>query len=253
MDHPLIVSWGGGVNSTAIVVEMKRRGVTPDCILFADTQAEKPETYAFRDLFDRWLAAVEMPLTTRVQSASMYPSLEAECLTKKTMPSIVFGFRSCSDKYKLRPQKEYLKRRYGKLEGLTLAIGYGFDERRRAENAARAPEKYARIYPLIEWRWGREECIDAIQAAGLPIPVKSACFFCPSSTKLDVRRLAREHPELAERALAMERDATAATTAKGLGRHWSWREVIAADERVLSVMPPDTVSAACGCWDGGDE
>ena len=35
------------------------------------------------------------------------------------------------------------------------------------------------IYPLIEWGWDREECKRQIAAAGLPVPPKSSCIFCP--------------------------------------------------------------------------
>ena len=32
----------------------------------------------------------------------------------------------------------------------------------------------------MEWGWDRDRCIRAIQEAGLPLPGKSSCFFCPS-------------------------------------------------------------------------
>jgi hypothetical protein len=46
-DWPLVVAYGLGVNSTAMLVEFARRSITPDLILFADTGGEKPETYAY--------------------------------------------------------------------------------------------------------------------------------------------------------------------------------------------------------------
>lgn len=42
---PCIVCYGGGVDSTAMLTAMKREGVTPDLILFADTGGEKPSTH----------------------------------------------------------------------------------------------------------------------------------------------------------------------------------------------------------------
>src|SRR5262249_31380661 len=44
---PLVVAYGAGVNSTAMLVEFARRGIRPDLVLFADTSAEKPETYEY--------------------------------------------------------------------------------------------------------------------------------------------------------------------------------------------------------------
>ncbi|QDU97641.1 hypothetical protein Pla8534_54920 [Lignipirellula cremea] len=42
---PLVVAYGLGVDSTAMLIGLQRRGVRPDLILFANTGGEKPETY----------------------------------------------------------------------------------------------------------------------------------------------------------------------------------------------------------------
>lgn len=52
---PLVVSYGMGVDSTALLVGLAARGIRPDAILFADTGAERPETYAYLAPFNRWL------------------------------------------------------------------------------------------------------------------------------------------------------------------------------------------------------
>lgn len=44
-DVPLMIAYGGGVNSAAMLVGCKQRGIRPDAIVFADTGDEKPETY----------------------------------------------------------------------------------------------------------------------------------------------------------------------------------------------------------------
>jgi 3'-phosphoadenosine 5'-phosphosulfate sulfotransferase (PAPS reductase)/FAD synthetase len=51
---PLVVSFGGGVNSAAMLVGMKERGITPSLIIFADTGGEKPETYSFVSQMSEW-------------------------------------------------------------------------------------------------------------------------------------------------------------------------------------------------------
>ncbi|MDG9927457.1 MULTISPECIES: hypothetical protein [unclassified Pseudomonas] len=51
---PVVVAYGAGTNSTALLVEMVRLGEPVDAILFADTGGERPETYAYRDLFSDW-------------------------------------------------------------------------------------------------------------------------------------------------------------------------------------------------------
>lgn len=249
MNDILVVAWGGGVNSTAILAGYRERGILPDCILFADTGGEKPETYTYLEAMQQWAARAGFPEIVTVRNDGLYGTLENECLSKHTMPAIVFGWKTCSEKYKIRPQKKYLKERYKDLSRIVMAIGYDADEERRAGNAQKTEDKFRRSFPLIEWGWGREECKEAIVRAGLSVPQKSACFFCPSSTKPEVRWLAREHPDLAERAILMENNASAAHTAKGLGRHWSWGEIIKADETELRKYP-EVTPIPCGCFDG---
>ncbi len=100
---PLVVSFGGGTNSAAILIEMARRKVRPDLIMFADTGGELPETIRFVADFSAWLEAHDMPPVVTVREGRQ--TLEQEVLAANTLPSLAFGFRSCSDKYKVRPQE----------------------------------------------------------------------------------------------------------------------------------------------------
>ena len=89
-----------------------------------------------------------------------------------------------------------------------------------------ADKKYENRYPLIEdWHWTRDDCIRAIQEAGLPLPGKSSCFFCPSMKREEIEALKRQHPDLYRRALAIEENAMPhLKTVKGLGRNYAWKE-----------------------------
>jgi hypothetical protein len=86
---------------------------------------------------------------------------------------------------------------------------------------------FAYWYPLMEWLYDREKCKLVIADAGLPVPIKSACWFCPASKKHEIAWLREHHPDLLERALRIERNAEAKlTSVKGLGRSFSWREYL---------------------------
>jgi len=63
---PIIVSYGGGRNSTALLLAMLAKGIKPFAILFADTGNEKPETYEFILWFDQWLQQKGLPEITFV-------------------------------------------------------------------------------------------------------------------------------------------------------------------------------------------
>lgn len=246
----LVVAYGGGTNSTAMLVGLHERGIRPDLCLFSDTGGEKHETYDHLRSVQGWLEGINFPPVTVVRVASR--TLEEDCLKRSALPSIAYGFKSCSQRFKLEPQEKFLNNHppcrevWDAGEKVIKLIGYDADEERRAK--AYDSDKYEVQYPLIEWGWDRDACIEAIDRAGLPRPGKSACFFCPSSRPSEVRWLQRTHPDLFMRAVEMERNADL-TSVKGLGRNWSW-EALGSTEDMFD--PVHTVGQACGCFDGDD-
>ena len=100
----LLVCYGGGTDSTAELVEMSNRGVRPDLILFADTGGERPETYFYITMFSLWLAGHNMPPITVVKGSK---TLEDDCLARKALPSLAYGFKTCSQRFKAQPQDKF--------------------------------------------------------------------------------------------------------------------------------------------------
>lgn len=244
-----IVSYGAGTNSTAMLVEMVRRGEPCAAIVFADTGGERPETYAHLLEFSEWLTAHGYPeittvrQTTKVGEATV-TTLEAECLAGRRLPGIAYGFGSCSEKWKQRPFRAWLKQTG--WEDVTVCIGFDADEPHRAERGDQYDNGYAKRYPLIEWDMGRDECIAAIDAVGLKRPGKSACFYCPSSKAHEILALP---VALQERAMAMEANADL-TAIKGLGRGFAWRDLIRADAAQCKFDFVQRMETPCGCFDG---
>lgn len=75
---------------------------------------------------------------------------------------------------------------------------------RRIERVERDARENYWWYPLQSWGWTRAECVRQIEAAGLPVPVKSACYFCPGQRPHELLEMALEEPEKAWRILVME-------------------------------------------------
>jgi hypothetical protein len=264
-----VVAYGLGVDSTAMLIEFARRGIRPDRILFADTSGEKPETYAYLPVIQEYLAKVSFPAISTVRYVprrATYQTLEEQCLHTGTLPSLAYGGKSCSLKYKRVPQDRYILATYPLDEFLrrgrrvVRAIGFKAGEERRTyahvvkaigldageehrltgarqdSHDARRPSReqwldqhfFAYWYPLMDWGYDRERCQRVIASAGLPVPIKSACFYCPASKKAEIAWLKEHHPQLMERALAIERNAQAKlTSVKGLGRSFSWEGFLA--------------------------
>lgn len=262
-----MASYGGGVNSTAMLIGMHERGEAVDLILFADTGGEKPETYAYIERFSAWLVGHSMPpiqivrKTTkragRFRGADEVLTLERMCLEQKVLPSVAYGFKTCSLKFKREPQDEFLKdwipawAAWLRGESVVKLIGFDADEAYRAQPSPDGG--YRNRFPLIEWGWGREECQEAIVRAGLCVPPKSSCFFCPNMEELEILELRDRHPELLERALAMEANAVATgnSTIKGLARDLTWKQIVAYDADQQTFIPRGRKTTPCECYDGG--
>lgn len=253
-----VAAWGGGVNSTAMIVVWLLAEKPLDLILFADTGGEKPETYAYRDTFAAWIDK-RVPFYT-VKGNYRDPTLEAESLRSRTLPSLAYGFKKCSLKWKRQPQDAFCnnwdltRAAWKRGEKVVKLIGYDAGEERRAKIAS--DEKYDYCYPLIELGMDRKACVSAIVEAGLPSPPKSSCFFCPASREAEILDLSANHPDLLQRALAIEAGGMSTVTTvgegaiKGLGRSFAWRDVIATDRRQGKLFAPEI---ACDCYDEGEE
>lgn len=272
-----IVSFGGGTNSTAMIIGMYQNKIPIDLILFADTGGEQPHTYVFIETFNRWLMEHGLPEITFVQyydKDGNRLTLEQECINSKTLPSMAYGFKRCSLKHKIGTQDKYCnnyppcKAVWASGQRVHKYIGYDVGETRRIQHAAPQDainKKYEMHYPLYEWRWSREDCIHVIEQAGLPRLGKSYCFFCPSMKKAEIQALWENHPDLFQRAAELEHlAADTIKTIKGLGRSWSWESYYnefmhnrAFDEAQLTFdeLFPDSqggclCGAPCGCYDG---
>lgn len=244
-----VVSYGAGTNSTAELVEMVVREEQVDLITFADTGGERPETYAYLEMFSKWLVAHGMPPIVTVRKGGRQETLEENCHRMNMLPSVAYGFKSCSQKYKGEPQDAYCNKWEPAIEAwkagqkVVRCIGYDADEPHRAKFYE--DKKFIWRYPLLEWGMGREECIQTILRAGLPLPGKSSCFFCPNSKPHEILSLP---DDLKERAIAMERQANL-TSVKGLGRRWRWEDLIASDRDQLRLFDNNN-DIPCGCYDG---
>jgi hypothetical protein len=201
---PVVVAYGGGLDSTAMLVEMVEAGSRVDLVLFADTGSEKPETYAYVEMFYGWLRdrGVRCEIVRyepkRFKHWPPYATLDENCFTNGTLPSISFGRHSCSQKWKIEPQDAFLETwepavacwaAGGKVRKL---IGYNAgkaDGRRYAHAEGHQDPRFEYEYPLRVWGWDRPEEEERIVAAGLAVPVKSACFMCGAAKPFEIDML----------------------------------------------------------------
>lgn len=225
---PLMVAYGGGVNTIAMLVHLKRLGERPDAIVMADPGRERERTNRYRDeVANPWLRAMGWPEVTVVSLISEAPfrprahavsqrTLLQECTENRSLPSIAYGYKKCSLKYKARPATWWAERQpfaidaWARGERITRAIGYDADEDRRARPEfldGLEAKRYAPWYPLLNAGLDRDGCEALILSEGLSLPGKSACRWCPNNTLEEWRDLHDNDPEGWAEAVEMSRNA----------------------------------------------
>lgn len=200
-DAPRILSFGGGVNTVALLLLLEQREVVYEGVVFADTEGEWPETYAYLKTYVLPFCQ-ENDISFNIVHADKeklgVTSLEEWCLKNESTPSRMH--RWCTDRWKIRAIREFVRERFGRAICL---MGIDYDEVHRMHQP-----HYAQIrseYPLVEWKMTRLYCQNVIESHGWPVPSKSGCFFCPFQRNDVWRELFLTHPELYERAEFVER------------------------------------------------
>jgi len=171
-DSKYVLSYGGGVNSTALMILLVERGYELDSVIFSDTGAEHPLTYNYLAVAQRYLNDHEIPWhVVKSRNGSLYET----CKRRRVIPSQIW--RWSTRDYKITPIYAY----YRSLGGhIFQYIGIARDEVERIKSSH--VDYVTNLYPLIDLNLDREACIRVIKEAGLPVPVKSGCYFCPFNT-----------------------------------------------------------------------
>ena len=81
-------------------------------------------------------------------------------------------------------------------------MGIDYDEVRRMKPAK--VDYVTNLYPLIDYKIGREGCMNLIKKARLPIPVKSGCYMCPFNNMERWAEIYEKHPDLYKYAMKIE-------------------------------------------------
>ena len=258
---PIVVAYGGGTNSVAMLCGFRERNIKPDLIVFADTGGELPHTYDHIKMMSQktiewWGIPIEIVHKTYQKQQT---TLETDCLRNKTLPSLAYGRKACSMKYKIDPQKKYMIK-WMDAKGLTeviSSVGYDAGEGHRAHNIEAKSYGKGRVetmwYPLIQWMWRRPDCVAAIKRHGLPRVGKSSCFFCPSMKLGEIVRLRKDYPDYFERAIKLEQNMNVKGRIEGLHFGVKWSDIVAADDEQMKMFEwldeNDPAKVPCGCFE----
>lgn len=225
------VSFGGGQQSMALMVKAARGELPFRRFYFCNVgdDSEYPGTLRYVEQYAKPYAAehgLEFIELRRVMQTGPDKGQERTLLQDIRRPDsrrIPFpmrvangmpGNRACTETYKRRMVARETKRRGATPERpAQLAIGISLDEFTRATDSRIRHQ--INVHPLIDLNLRRTDCQRIIAAAGLPIPPKSACWFCPMKTPAQWLRLKQQNPALFERACQLEAEMNVRRAALG--------------------------------------
>ncbi len=216
MDPFRVLSYGGGLDSFAMLLDAIERRELPALAIFADVgdpkgkdPAEWPGTY-------HHIREVVQPLCARMGIEFLWldttrspvrgcRSLFAYFETRRILPTRLS--RLCTAAAKIERIHAYIAER---AAGRPVEMWIGF-EAGEEERARRDPHAYGRgdaswvsRFPLLERGLCRCRCEALCRRLGYAVPRKSACVFCPFSSRADFQTLRRELPETFARVAAIE-------------------------------------------------
>lgn len=229
----------GGKDSSALAVHLRDR--VPEMeYFFCDTGAELPETYEYLNKLE---VVLGKPIARLNADRGFDHWFE---VYRGTLPSP--QMRWCTRQVKIKPLEDWL--------GEDPAVSYvaiRCDERNRKGYVSTKPNIQA-VFPFIEEGIDHEGVLKILDDAGVGLPAyyewrtRSGCYFCFFQRKAEWVGLADRHPDLFERAKAIESKVLRDAGASGdvsyqdvamQGRDYTWSpgetldELIARREEIM--------------------
>lgn len=215
------ISYGGGVQSSAMVVLAVQGRIEADVALFANVgdDSEHPATLTYvRDVMTPWASGHGFTIhelhkvNTRgahkgpetLWNRIMRPESRSMPIPVRMPDTGAPGTRSCTADFKIGVVGRWLRDRGATADDpAATLIGISIDEIERAGNGRDMPYE-RREYPLLDLGLSRGGCELVIADAGLPVPPKSACFFCPYHRPQTWTEMRRDEPDLFARSQILE-------------------------------------------------
>jgi hypothetical protein len=255
-------SYGGGVQSTAALALAARGVIDFKTFLFCNVgdDSEHPATldyfYEYAGPFAERHGIAMHELQRRKRNGqveTLYGRLTREGSRSIPIPMRTNdlgapGTRSCTADFKIRLVAKWQRQHGATAERPAVAgLGISLDELQRARTAS-GFDYQTLEYPLIALRLTRQDCINVITDAGLPVPPKSSCWFCPFHTLQAWQRQREDEPELFGKSVALEALLNERRAMLGKDLMWLTRKLVPLDQatsphRQLPMFADDQADA----------
>ena len=210
-------SFGGGVQSMSALVLAAEHHIDFPLFVFSNVgdDSERAATLRYVEEYAKPYAAehgIELVEVQRIRRDGTVETLHGR-LTRPGSRSLPIpvrmsngapGTRSCTADFKIKVVGKEMKRRGASKDNpATIGIGISVDEIHRANNRITEPHERI-VYPLLDLGLRRIDCMRIIREAGLPVPPKSSCYFCPFHRPETWHDMRRDEPDEFEKACQLE-------------------------------------------------
>ncbi|MFF0597125.1 phosphoadenosine phosphosulfate reductase [Streptomyces antibioticus] len=209
-------SYGGGWQSNAALVLAAQGKIDFRTFLFSNvgSDSENPATLRYVEQHAAPFAAahglelIKLHRERKHERETIYQRIIDSEGRRQTIPVYLSsrkpGSRVCTREFKIQVTGAWLKAHGASRQApATVAIGISTDELGRA-NPNKAEPYEQLVYPLLELGIRRADCPRIIRSAGLPLPPKSSCDFCPMRKIPEWQAMYEREPERFERACRVE-------------------------------------------------
>lgn len=209
-----IWSYGGGTQSAAIAaLIVSGKLPAPDIAVIADTGREASTTWEYlRDVIQ---PALDFDVHVvphcfegkGYNTVDLWGGKDGDTLLIPAFTAIAGTIaegklsKYCSHEWKTRPLQRFC-REHG-INGGDMWVGFSIDELERCRTYNPA-EKWNHIYPLIDLRMSRGDCIALVERMGWPTPPRSSCWMCPYRSDHEWRELIIKSPNDFTQAAVLE-------------------------------------------------
>lgn len=237
-----VVSYGGGVQSTALLVLAAQGKIDFKTFLFCNVGDDSEEAATLR-----YVHEVAMPFAVahgidlqelhRIKRDGTIETVKGRIMKEGGRSTVIPirlqsgmpAIRACTNDFKIRLVLKWLKQHgANKHNPAVVGLGISIDEFRRMRTS-NIPEETLE-YPLIDQRLDRQACTSIISDAGLPVPSKSACEFCPYKKVHEHMHDRKNRPDVFWRNVELERYMSARSQSLGQGPMYLTDKMIPLDQ-----------------------
>lgn len=204
-----VVSFSGGKDSTAMLLQMMELGMKIDVVLYCDTWMEFPAMYRHVERIKKIVEDAGIKFVTLKNEKSFkYLMLEHQPKRRKSTQEKLGGnpkgyswagsrSRWCTSKLKTELLKKY-KSELTKQYDVVEYVGLAFDEQYRLERESNKQHEH----PLVDWKWTEKDALRYCYDKGFDWEglyeyfSRVSCWCCPLQSFAELRKLRKYFPEL---------------------------------------------------------